>query len=121
MYVAIKIMTGVNMNKLKVAIVGAGFVAQKRHIPAFLRLKKQVSVCAICDLKLELAKSVASRFDIPNVYSNLSDMLKKEKPDVVDITYLPRWDLSIFLIHSYATSPNTECLPSQYTKILAST
>ena len=78
------------MNKLKVAVVGAGFVAQKRHIPAFLRLKKQVSVCAICDLKLELAKSVASRFGIPNVHSNLSDMLKKEKPDVVDVCTPPK-------------------------------
>ena len=78
------------MNKLKVAVVGAGFVTQKRHIPAFLRLKKQVFVCAICDLKLELAKSVASRFGIPNVYSNLSDMLKKEKPDVVDICTPPK-------------------------------
>jgi len=78
------------MNKLKVAVVGAGFVAQKRHIPAFLRLKKQVFVCAICDLKLEFAKSVASRFGIPNVYSNLSDMLKREKPDVVDICTPPK-------------------------------
>jgi len=78
------------MNKLKVAVVGAGFVAQKRHIPAFLRLKKQVFLCAICDLKLELAKSVARRFGIPNVYSNLSDMLKKEKPDVVDICTPPK-------------------------------
>jgi len=78
------------MNKLKVAVVGAGFVAQKRHIPAFLRLKKQVFVCAICDLKLELAKSVASRFGIPNAYTNLSDMLKKEKPDVVDVCTPPK-------------------------------
>jgi len=78
------------MNKLKVAVVGAGFVAQKRHIPAFLRLNKQVFVCAICDLKLELAKSVASRFGIPNVYSNLSDMLKREKLDVVDICTPPK-------------------------------
>ena len=77
------------MNKLKVAVVGAGFVAQKRHIPAFLRLKK-VFVCAVCDLKLEVAKSVASRFGMPNVYSNLSDMLKREKPDVVDICTPPK-------------------------------
>jgi predicted dehydrogenase len=71
--------------KLKVAVVGAGFVAQKRHIPAFLRLKKYIDLCAVCDLNLELAKSVSANFGILNSYSNLSEMLKKEHPDIVDV------------------------------------
>ncbi|MEM2739162.1 MAG: hypothetical protein QXK93_09285, partial [Candidatus Bathyarchaeia archaeon] len=47
--------------KLKVAVVGCGFVAQKRHIPAFLRLKNNVLMSAVCDLNPELAKSVAAK------------------------------------------------------------
>jgi len=78
------------MNKLKVAIVGCGFVAQKRHIPAFIRLKKYVSLCSVCDLNLDLAKKVASRFGIFNAYLDLSTMLSKEKPDIVDICVPPR-------------------------------
>jgi predicted dehydrogenase len=77
------------LGKLKVAVVGAGFVAQRRHIPAFLRLKKYVSLSAVCDLNHELAKEVAKKFGIPNAYSNLSEMLSKEHPDIVDICTPP--------------------------------
>jgi predicted dehydrogenase len=78
------------MNKLKVAVVGCGFVAQKRHIPSFLRLKENVSLCAVCDLNQDLARSVANRFSIPNTYSDLSEMLSKERPDVVDVCTPPK-------------------------------
>jgi len=78
------------MGKLKVAVVGCGFVAQKRHIPSFLRLKENVSLCAVCDLNQELAKDVANRFGIPNAYSDLSEMLSKEHPDVVDVCTPPK-------------------------------
>jgi len=77
------------LGKLKVAIVGAGFIAQRRHIPAFLRLKKYVSLSAVCDLNYELARNVAKRFSIPNIYSNVSDMLSKEHPDIVDVCTPP--------------------------------
>jgi predicted dehydrogenase len=79
----------VTLGKLKVAVVGAGFVAQRRHIPAFLRLKKYVSLSAVCDLNHELAKEVAKKFGIPNAYSNLSEMLSKERPDIVDVCTPP--------------------------------
>ena len=77
------------MGKLKAVIVGCGFVAQKRHIPSFLRLKKYVQLLAVCDLNQELAKNVANRFNISNAYSSLSEMLSKEKPDIVDICTPP--------------------------------
>jgi len=77
------------LGKLKVAVVGAGFVAQRRHIPAFLRLKKYVSLSAVCDLNHELAKEAAEKFNIPNSYSNLLEMLSKERPDIVDVCTPP--------------------------------
>jgi predicted dehydrogenase len=83
------------MNKLKVAVVGCGLVAQKRHIPAFLRLKKDVSLCAVCDLNQGLAKNVAEKFGIPNTYSNISEMLSKEHPDIVDVCTPPRVHASV--------------------------
>lgn len=78
-----------SVSKLKVAIVGAGFVAQKRHIPAFLRLKRYVSLTAVCDLNYELAREVAKKFGIPNAYSDLKEMLSKEQPDIVDVCTPP--------------------------------
>ncbi|HDQ15435.1 MAG TPA: Gfo/Idh/MocA family oxidoreductase [Bacteroidetes bacterium] len=78
------------MNKLKVGVVGCGFIAKKRHIPAFLRLKKNVKLSAVCDLNQELAKNVAQEFGIPNVYSDLSDMLSEENLDIVDVCTPPK-------------------------------
>ncbi|TRZ51238.1 MAG: gfo/Idh/MocA family oxidoreductase [Dehalococcoidia bacterium] len=78
------------MNKLKVGIVGCGFVAKKRHIPGFLRLKKNVTLSAVCDLNQELAKDAAKQFGIPHVYSDLSEMLSKEQLDIVDVCTPPK-------------------------------
>jgi len=83
------------MTKLKVAVVGCGLVAQKRHIPAFLRLNKYVSLCAVCDLNQDLAKNVAEKFGIPNINSNVSEMLFKEHPDIVDVCTPPRVHASV--------------------------
>ena len=47
-------------NKLKVGIVGCGAVADKRHIPSFARLKKNITIQAVCDKNEELAKEIAN-------------------------------------------------------------
>jgi len=78
------------MTKLKVGVVGCGFIAKKRHIPAFLRLKKNVTLSAVCDLNQELANDAAKQFGIQNVYSSLSDMLSKEHLDIVDVCTPPK-------------------------------
>lgn len=78
------------MSKLRVGIVGCGFVAQKRHIPGFLRLKDRILIPAVCDLNQDLAKDVANKFRIPKVYSNLSDMLSKERLDIIDVCTPPQ-------------------------------
>ena len=83
------------MKKLKVAIVGCGLVAQRRHIPAFLRLRDKVSLCSVCDLNFDLAKSVASKFGVPTAYSDLSAMLSRERPDVVDVCTPPQTHMNV--------------------------
>jgi predicted dehydrogenase len=78
------------MNELKVGIVGCGHVSKVRHIPGFSRLKKKVVLSSVCDLNLELAKDVAKEFGVPNVYSNMSDMLSEENLDIVDVCTPPK-------------------------------
>jgi predicted dehydrogenase len=78
------------MNKLKVGIVGCGHVSEMIHIPAFLRLKKTVTLSAVCDLNRTLARDVAQRFNIRNFYSNLSEMISEEALDVVDVCTPPK-------------------------------
>ncbi len=76
------------MKKLKVGIIGCGYIASKWHIPGFQRLK-QTEVAAVCDISPALAESTAKKFNIPKTYSNFAEMLQKENLDVVDICTPP--------------------------------
>src|SRR5262245_52738251 len=78
------------MGKLKAAIIGAGLIAGKKHIPAFLKHKRKVELVAVCDLNQQTAQNVAQSFGIPKAYSNVFEMLSKEKPALVDICTPPQ-------------------------------
>jgi predicted dehydrogenase len=84
--------------KLKVAIVGAGFIVQRKHISGFQRLKNQVDLVAICDVNLEQAKQVAEKVGIPHAYGDMEQMLDAEKPDLIDICTPPKTHLPLAMI-----------------------
>ena len=69
--------------KIRVAIAGAGMVT-RHHLIAWSRLS-EAEVVAIYNRNLEKALSRAKEFSIPKVYSNLSEMLEKVRPDALDI------------------------------------
>jgi predicted dehydrogenase len=75
---------------LKIAIAGCGLIATEKHIPAFLKLKDKVKVTALCDLNEDSAKRVSNKFNIKSYYTNFSDMLLREHPDIVDICTPPQ-------------------------------
>ena len=81
---------GTMANKLQVGIVGCGGVAVKRHIPGFIRLKRDVVLRAVCDRNEDLAKETAKKFNIPKTYQSLSQMLSGESLDIVDICTPPQ-------------------------------
>ena len=74
---------------LEIGIVGVGGVAQARHLPALIKME-DVHVAAVCDMNEKLVKSVARRYSVAGCYSDFSEMLAKEKLDIVDITVSPR-------------------------------
>lgn len=78
------------MQRLRAAIVGAGLIATKKHIPAFSKLKSKVELAALCDLSLQAAREAASRSGVLGAYGVLSEMLEREKPDLVDICTPPQ-------------------------------
>lgn len=78
------------MARLRAAVVGAGLIAGKRHIPAFLAQKRRVELAALCDVNLGVARELAWRFGIPRVYGDLEEMLAAEKPELVDICTPPQ-------------------------------
>lgn len=77
------------MGKLRVAIVGAGFIASNRHIPAWRNMRENVEIVALSDLNQEMATKTARTFGIPSVYSDAADMLGAHHPDVIDICTPP--------------------------------
>lgn len=77
------------MKKIRVGIFGCGFVASAWHIPAFMALKKTVDEIVLCDLNPTLVASVAEKFHLSKTYSNVAEMLEKEKLDIVDVCTPP--------------------------------
>lgn len=72
--------------RLRVAIVGAGYVA-RYHLAALKRLDF-VDIVGICDLDRALAESLAGEFGVPVVASTLAE-LAAQKPDAVHVLTPP--------------------------------
>lgn len=72
-------------NKLVTAVIGAGMIANKAHIPAYKSLFEQVSMEAVFDLSEEAALHTAQAHDIPFHYTDAERMLKEIKPDLVSV------------------------------------
>ncbi len=70
--------------KLKAAVIGAGMIPTRSHIPAYQRLPN-VEVVAVCDVKLDRAQAAAKAAGVPNAYADYKEMLAKEKPDLVSV------------------------------------
>jgi predicted dehydrogenase len=71
------------MKKLKVCIVGLGF-AGSVHTDAYNSIPDKVKIVAVCDRNLEKAKMMSKSYGA-KAYTDYREMLKKEKPDIVDV------------------------------------
>jgi len=68
----------------RVAVVGAGGVAQVAHLPVLRRIPG-VEIAAICDNDLSKAQALASRFDVRDTYDDIEEVLRYAKPDAIVI------------------------------------
>ena len=71
----------------KTAMLGCGGRA-RAHADAY-RFVKNGKLAAICDMNEELLTSFGEDFGISSRYTDLDEMLKKEKPDVLHIVTAP--------------------------------
>lgn len=69
---------------VRVAVVGAGAIAQVAHLPVLRRLP-EVEVAAICDSDGSKARALASRFGVADAYDDIEDVLREARPDAVVI------------------------------------
>ncbi len=70
--------------KIRIAIAGAGNIAQNAHLPAFLK-RDDVEVVAVCDVNLERARECAKKHHIAHAFASAAEMIGQVECDVVDI------------------------------------
>ena len=76
------------MDKVRVAIIGAGAMANAAHAPSLSSLN-DVAVVGICDLIEQRAQDTAAKFGIPASFVDFHEMIEKTKPDAVWIVIWP--------------------------------
>lgn len=73
-------------DKLKVALVGCGGIANGKHLPSLKRLDN-VDLVAFCDIVEDRAKKAATEYGVTGAttYTDYVTLLSKEKVDVVHV------------------------------------
>ncbi|GIN56045.1 oxidoreductase [Lederbergia ruris] len=72
--------------KLKVAIVGCGGIANGKHMPSLSKLE-QVEMVAFCDIVVEKAEEAAAKFGVEGakVYEDYKELLADSSIDIVHV------------------------------------
>jgi len=70
------------MPEIKIGLIGGGWIADKAHIPAFLRLP-QVTISGIYEPDAQRAAVLAGKFRIPCTYESLNELLQSDVHAVV--------------------------------------
>jgi predicted dehydrogenase len=78
------------LDGLRVGLIGSGFIAKQKHLPAWKKIEKIAQVVALCDPNVAQAEELARAHRIPKVYKDFQQMLKVERLDAVDICSPPR-------------------------------
>jgi len=78
---------------LRIAIIGCGKIADQ-HVLAVARIPN-CQIVAVCDREVLMARQLGERFGIPDAFSDVGEMLKAVKPDVVHITTPPQSHFSL--------------------------
>src|SRR5207244_3558649 len=77
--------TGRSMSApVRVAVVGAGAIAQVAHLPV-LRKLPGVEVAAICDNDVSKAQALAARFEVKDTFDDIEEVLRYSHADVVAV------------------------------------
>jgi predicted dehydrogenase len=68
--------------RLRLGIVGAGAITQVGHLPALKRVK-EIEVVGLCDNDIAKARALADRFGVPNVHSDIAELVEYEALDAL--------------------------------------
>ena len=80
------------MQKLRIGVVGAGYISRTYHCPALKKLKRKypaLELAAICDIREEAAREAGAQFGFARTYNNLAAMLEAEELEGVYLLIMP--------------------------------
>ena len=77
-------MSPTNPPPLKLGVLGVGAIAQLAHLPVLAKMRG-VEVVALCDSDGPKARSLADRFQVRDVYTDIDDLLEFDELDAVVI------------------------------------
>ncbi|MBW8769479.1 MAG: Gfo/Idh/MocA family oxidoreductase [Gemmatimonadetes bacterium] len=69
---------------LGIGVVGAGAIAQVAHLPVLAKMRG-VRLVALCDNDRPKARALADRFEVPDTYTDIEDLLEADGLDAVVI------------------------------------
>ena len=78
------------MKRMRVGIIGSGFIAKQKHLPAWKKVGREAQVVALSDPNVAQAEELARAYGIAGIYKDYRQMLESEQLDVVDICSPPR-------------------------------
>jgi len=70
------------LESVKVALIGAGGMANRVHYPSITQFS-DVEIVGLCDVDTDKLRSTAEKFGIKNTFTNYQEMLDKTAPDAV--------------------------------------
>jgi len=70
--------------KVRLALVGCGFMGQAVHLPNFLKARG-CEVVAVCELREKLGRAVAERYRIPRYYRSHRDLMDASDIDAAAV------------------------------------
>ena len=71
-------------DSVRLGVVGAGAIAQLAHIPVLSKMRG-AELVAVCDNDRPKARALADRFGVPDVFTDIEDLLEIDELDAVVI------------------------------------
>ena len=77
------------MEALKIGLVGVGRRGSGVYLPIISKMKDDLRLVAVCDIREETAEMWGKRYGVP-CFTDVEEMIKKAKPDLLAIVITPK-------------------------------
>lgn len=72
-------------DKLKIGVIGAGFIGQMAHLEGYSKLADKCEIAAVCDLRDEKLDDVRKKFDIAKTTKAWMDLVNDKEIDAISV------------------------------------